>query len=133
MTKRQRNEYEQRRELQNCGWRVEQTDKIEFNSGSETKTHIQTKVAAAIVLQERDYRIDSEVEMGNGTVDLLGYGRDDGDIIVVECETSPTKEVIKDKLDRYYHGQPPRECFVLNCNECPTDFIESVEWARGEL
>lgn len=138
MTKRSRVEYEQRRELQNCGWKVTQRDSVAFNSGSESQKHYQTKCAAAWVLRERDYRIDSEVEITQaqdtiGEVDLLGYGRDDGDIIVVEAETAPTKEVITDKLDRYYHNQPPREVFVIDTNDCPTDFIESIEWVRGEL
>ena len=131
--KRQYDEYSQRKELQSANWRVEKADKIEFNHGSETNKHIQTKVAAAIVLQERGYRIDSEVEMEGGTVDLLGYGRDDGDVIVVECETSPTEDVISDKIERYIYNQPPRECYVLDTNETPTDFIESIEWMRNQL
>lgn len=126
-------EFSQRRELQSAGWRVEQSDKIEFNHGSETAKHIQTKVAAAIVLQEKGYRIDSEVEMGSGTVDLLGYGREDGDVIVVEAETSPTEEVIEDKIERYIYNEPPRECYVLNTNDIPTDFIQSIEWVREQL
>jgi hypothetical protein len=133
MTKRQQSELSQRRELQSAGWDVNQKDSVAFNSGSETQRHAFCKLAVAWVLKERGYRIDSEVTMDNGEVDILAYGREDGDIIAVECETSPTKEVVRDKIDRYVSGQPVRECFVLTVNDMPNTIQEAVEWARGEL
>lgn len=138
MTKRQYDEYSQRRELEAAGWRVQQRDSIAFNSGAESQNHYQTKAAAAWVLHQNNYRVDSEVEITDnqqtiGEVDLLGYGRGDGDIIVVECEQNPTQEIIKDKLEKYYHNQPPREVFVLSVEDCPSDFSESITWVQDEI
>lgn len=132
-SKRQQQEYEQRRELQNQGWDVSKRDAVAFNAGSENQRHVFCKLAVAWVLKEREYRIDSEVEMGNGTVDIVAYGREDRDMIAVEVETSPVEEVVQDKLERYYHGEPVREVFVLNVSEMPNGIQEAVEWARGEL
>jgi len=126
-------EYRDRRILQDKNWRVEKTDKIEFNSGSESREHFFAKAAVAWVLRERGYRVDSEVEMENGEVDIVAYGRPDGDMIAVEVETDPQEEVIEDKIERYVRNQPVRECFVLNVDEMGSSIDGMIEWAEENL
>lgn len=125
-------EYRARRELQDCDIRVRQDDSVEFNSGSETQKHYLAKCAAAWVLKERGYRLNSEVVVPDGEIDIIGYNGPDNDCIAVECETSPTDEVISDKVGRYLIG-PIRDIFVINVGEVPTDFLEAVEYIRGEI
>jgi len=130
--KRQYDEFSQRRELQNCGWDVRQKDSIAFNSGSETVKHAVCKMLVGFVLREQGYRVDSEVSKdGVGDIDVVGYGNKPP--IAVECETSPTEEVIDDKLDRYYHNEPFRECFVLNVSEIPVDMLDAYGWVKEQL
>jgi len=69
--------------------------------------------------------------MPEGEVDVVGYSTDD--IIIVECETSPTDGVISEKLDKYIHGEPPRDMFLLNVNKAPTDIFECYEWVAEEI
>lgn len=131
--KRSHNEFAARREIQDNGWRLEQTDKIEFNSGSETTKHVVAKALVGKVLKEKGYRIDSEVSKDEcGEIDVVAYGYDN-DKFGVELETSPTEEVIQDKLDRYCYGQIWREIFVLNLNEMPMDMLKAKEWVEDQL
>lgn len=125
-------EYRARRELQDCDIRVRQDDSVEFNSGSETQKHYLAKCAAAWVLHERGYRLNSEVVIPNGEIDIIGYNGPDNDCIAVETETSPTEDVVTEKLDKYLIG-PIRDVFIINVNEVPTDFIEAVEYIRNEI
>lgn len=133
MSKRQHIERQHRRELQDAGFRVDKPDYVAFNSGSETFKHAQCKFVAAWSLHEQGYRVASEVEMPDGEIDVLGYATEDKDCIAVECETSPTEEVIKDKLDRYVYNQPVRDMFLMNVNEMPLNGLEATEWVRDQL
>jgi len=133
MTKRERDEFEQRRELQDAGIRVDKRDVIEPNHGSETFKHKLAKLAVSHVLEERGYRYDSEVEVPAGEIDMLGYANQEKDCIAIECETSPTDEVISDKIDRYVTNLPIRDCFVINVSELPLDGMEAVAYVREQL
>jgi len=133
MTKREREEYVARREIQDSGWKLDKTDKIEFNSGSETVKHVVGKALVAKVLKERGYRVDSEVEKdGVGEIDIVAYGKEQ-DTFAVELETSPTDEVVQDKLERYYHGEIFREVFVLNLNEMPVNMLKAKDWVSQQI
>jgi hypothetical protein len=132
MSKRKFNDWNARKELDEAGWDVSKTDSVKFNSGSETLSHANLKLTVAWYLkQECGYRIDTEVEMGSGEVDVLAWR--ESDIIVVECETSPTDAVVSDKIKRYVHDEPPRECFVLNVNDAPEERSTCYRWVQEEL
>lgn len=132
-TKRTHDEFKSRREIQDSGWKLEQTDKVEFNSGSETVKHVVGKSLVAKVLKDRGYRIDSEVEKdGVGEIDIVAYGKDN-DAFGVELETSPTEEVVSDKIERYCYGEIWRDVFVLNLNEMPVDMLEAKSWIENQL
>lgn len=134
MSKRTKDEFRQRKEIQAAGWEINQTDKVAFNSGSETARHMVCKTLVAHYLKhERGYRVDSEVEHPErGEVDIVGYGSS-GQPIAVECETAPTQAVIEDKLDRYVGGTVFRECFVLDVNEMPENIMDAYTWVADNL
>jgi len=127
-----KNDYEPRKRLKRAGWDVSKPDTVSFNAGSETRAHVHLKLSVAWYLKyECGYRVDTEVEMSHGEVDVLGYKADD--IIIVECETKPTDDVVSDKINRYVEGQPPRECWVLPVEDCPADIHEAYKWIKQEL
>jgi len=130
--KRKLDDWNARKELERAGWDVSKEDAVKFNSGSETLAHASLKLTVAWYLkQECGYRIDTEVEMSNGEVDVLAWTA--GDIIVVECETSPTEAVVSDKIARYVENEPPRECWVLNVNDAPEERSTCYRWVSEEL
>jgi len=132
MTKRDRAEYEARTTLQKAGWDVQKQDSVKFNGGSETRSHAHAKLTVAWYLKyECGFRVDTEVEMGDGEVDVVAWEEDD--IVVVEVETSPTDDVVKDKIGRYVKGQPPRECWLLNVGEIPSDIHEAYEHIANKI
>jgi hypothetical protein len=131
MTQREKDLYKTRRRLQDHDWNVHKGDSIGFNAGSETLKHLYAKAVVGWYLKQHGYRIDSEVTMPDGEVDILAYRGDD--ILVVECETSPLEDVIKDKLDRYVYGQPPRDLFVINVNELPTDVLDAQGYVKDVI
>jgi len=132
MNVRTQREFHHRKTLRDAGWDVPQRDSVAFNGGSETPEHFFAKAAVAYVLKQDGYRVASEVEGPTGEIDVVAYGTDD-EPIAVEVETSPTDEVVQDKLERYVHGQPFRDMFLLDVDELPATFDEAVEWARGQL
>lgn len=132
MTKRDYDEYSHRRELQDCNFKLQKRDAVAFNSGSETLKHAVAKLISAWYLKKKGYRVDTEVEMPNGEIDVVGYAKE-GAAIAVECETSPTEDIISDKLERYVHGQPIRECFIINVSEMPTDMLDALGYIQEEI
>ena len=132
MTKRKFDDWNARKELANAGWNVQKQDAVKFNGGVESLAHANLKLVVAWYLkQECGYRVDTEVEMDGGEVDVVAWKADD--IIIVECETSPTQEVISDKIDRYVKDQPPRECWILNVNNAPANIHECYAWVADEI
>ncbi|WLW38126.1 hypothetical protein [Halorubrum tailed virus BLv36] len=130
--KRKFNDWNARKELEKSGWDVSKQDCVKFNSGSETLAHANLKLTVAWYLkQECGYRIDTEVEMPEGEVDVLAWKG--SDIIIVECETSPTQAVVSDKISRYVENQPPRECWVLNVNDAPEERSTCYKWVSEEI
>jgi len=135
MTKREHEESTHRRELQDAGWHVIKRDSVAFNSGSETAQHAVCKMLVAHYLKhEQGYRIDSEVEHEDrGEIDIVAYGVSDEPAFAVECETSPTEDVIKDKVERYVYNTPMRDVFVLNVTEMPSEIMEAYAWVSDNL
>ena len=132
-SKRERDEYTDRNNLRKAGWKVEKTDSLKFNDGSETIEHQAVKLAACHVLREKGYRIDTEVEGPTGEIDVLAYGRE-GKPFAVECETGLTSDVKSDKLDRYvFSNDVIRDCFFLEVTDAPDEIGALTEWVRGEL
>lgn len=132
MTKREKALWTQRKELAHSGWNVEKRDSVHFNAGSETLNHAELKMIACWYLKHGlDYRVDTEVMMESGEVDVLAYSEDD--IIVVEIETNPDRATITDKIKRYITDQPPRDMFVLDPTEAPSELMDRYEYVKGEI
>jgi len=132
--KREYAEFSHRRELQDAGWKLRQRDAVAFNSGSETVKHCVCKMLVAKALKERGYRVDTEVVKDNvGEIDIVAYGVSDEPAFGVEVETSPTEDVISDKLSRYHDGEPYRDVFVINVSEMPVDMLEAYNWVQDQL
>jgi predicted AAA+ superfamily ATPase len=131
--KRQHDELTERRRLQDAGWDVHKRDAVAFNGGSETDAHAVVKLLVAKHLREQGYRIDTEVKKeGVGEIDVVAYGGE-GPPFAVEVETSPTREVVDDKLDRYYRGEPFRDVFIIDPTEMPDSVSGAREFVEGEL
>lgn len=122
------------RELQDHGVKTSKTNKIEYNAGSETHRHAQAKATVGYLGLQNGYRVDSEVSVPDGSIDVLLWGNRDRLTLAVECETSPTEEVIESKLQRYVRDVGPiDDMFVLNLNEMPENRLDALEWAREQL
>lgn len=132
--KRRYNEYSQRRELQDAGWKVYQTDSIRFNGGSETSAHMACKSLVGWFLSQQGFRICSEVENQSETAeaDIVAYGNGEP-AFVVECETAINETIRSKKLDQFYHGEPFAECYLLEVNDLPLDRMEALEWIQNQL
>jgi len=135
MNRRDQDFYEEYRALQTHGWDVQKENQVRFNSGSETNPHFVAKCLAARVGHSEGYSVASEVvHPENGEIDILLWNHPERLTYAVETETSPTDEVIADKLERYVHSNPVIDDLLLvNVNNLPVDRIEAEEWIRGEL
>lgn len=122
--------WQEYRELHNNGWNVNKHNQIRPNSGSETVKHLVAKALVAHAGLELGYKVDSEVSHSHrGEVDILLFGNPDRLMLAVECETSPTDEVIQDKVDRYVKNTPIDDLVLVNVTELPTDMLD----AYGEI
>jgi len=133
MNKRQHQEYTGRLELKDAGWDVHKRDAVAFNEGSESLRHAVAKLLVARELRDRGYRVDTEVHKGGaGEIDVIGYATDEAPV-AVEVETNPEEGVIQDKLDRYYEGEPFRECWVIDPTEMPEQIQAAAVWVGEQL
>lgn len=132
MTKAQADENRTRWLLRHNGWEIQKRDAVEFNHGSETLRHATAKLLAAWCLRQKAYRVDTEVShYSRGAIDVLGYAGTR--IVAVELETSPTEEIIEDKLNRYVSGTPINEMFLINISEMPENILDAYEWIEDQL
>jgi hypothetical protein len=114
------------RTLQNAGWNVQKHNQVRFNSGSETIKHAVAKMLVAQAGARNGYRVSSEVDHSHrGEIDILLWGNPDRLTLAVECETSPTDDVIEDKVDRYVRDTPIDDLVLVNVTELPTDMLDA--------
>jgi RecB family endonuclease NucS len=127
-------EYTAYRQLKDAGVDVRKHNQVRFNAGSETTKHAVCKTLVAKALLANGYRVDSEVDMKHGTVDILGWGNADRLVYVIELETSPTAEVKEDKLQRYVHQQPGIDDMLLvNVSQMPVNMLEALDYVADSL
>jgi len=117
--------------LRKGGWTFDKSHR--YNSGSETVAHATCKNLAGHYLQhEHGYQVGFEVtHEDRGEIDVVGIR--ESDIICVECETSPTGEVVDDKLERYVQETPIRDMFLLNVSELPAEWMEAYRWIDNQI
>jgi hypothetical protein len=133
MTKRQREEYTGRKELQDAGWQLSKADRL--NSGSETARHATIKMLAGHYLShELGYRAGFELMMSNGIVDVVGYGNSQRlSPVVVEIETGLTDDMKAKKINQYYRDEPIEEIYFLNPTEAPGEIMEAYKWVSEQI
>ena len=122
MSKRDKEIYTQYRELNRAGWEIPNTHEIlcRGNGGSESLSHVVAKTVAAKVCINAGYRVSSEVENQQGEADILAYGHESRNPIVIELENGLTDEVKSKKLSQYLVG-PVREVYVIDLDDSPSD------------
>jgi len=126
--------WQEYRELQTAGWDVQKQNQVRFNGGAETIPHAVSKMLVAHAGHNAGYRVSSEVEHSHrGEIDILLYGNPDRLTYAVECETSPTMDVVEDKIDRYVNGTPIDDMVLINVSKMPVDMLEGYEFVQAEL
>jgi len=134
MSKRTRNEYKERRAIQDAGWKLDKENKVCFNGGSETNRHFVAKSQVAYYLSNQGYRVDSEVcnSDGSAEADLIAYANSEPPF-VVEVETGLTEETKQKKLEQFYENTPFVECYIFEVGEMPENRLKQLEWIQNKL
>jgi len=135
MTKRDSTFYEHYHALENAGWNVQKENQVRFNSGAETNAHFIAKALSARVGQMHGYSVASEVVHPDyGEIDILLFGNPERQTYAVETETSPTKDVVNDKVERYvYSTDVIDDLILINVSDLPLNRIDAEDWITGEL
>jgi hypothetical protein len=121
------------RELKDHGVEVTRTNSIEFNSGSETATHVTAKALVGHIGLSNGYRVNSEVHVPQGDIDMVLWGHPERLSYAVELEHSPTRETVESKVDRYVDQTCLDEIVVINLNDFPENYLEATEFIADEL
>lgn len=121
------------RTLKDANVEVSKHNQIKFNGGSETVKHLVCKSLAAYVGHANGYRVSSEVEVPQGEIDICLWGHPSRLSYAVEVETSPSKDTIESKLDRYVKATPIDELVIINPGVVPLDMVQAAEFIADEL
>lgn len=127
------NQLSEYRELKDWSVEVSKTNSIEFNSGSETGTHVLAKAIVGHLGVSNGYRVSSETQCPKGEIDMVLWGHPDRLSYAVELEHSPTKEIKQSKLERYVLGTPLDELCLININNLPKDRHKALAWIGEQL
>jgi len=132
LTPNQRSEY---RELKDYSVEVDTVNSVEFNAGgtAETVPHIVAKTLAAKVLLTNGYRVNSEVSVPEGDIDILAWGHPDRMSYAVEIETGVVPEVKESKRERYVDQTPINDLLIVEANNLPMDMVECYAHIATEL
>jgi hypothetical protein len=124
--------FEEKKQLEACGYQIEAIDNIAKNSGEEGLRHRISKMSTAHVLWNAGYHVASEVKKDGRYADILAFGHGSRMPIVVELETNATAE--DRKLYRELYGSPVvREVFTINVSELSAIPEYQVERIKAEL
>jgi hypothetical protein len=132
--KRRSDKHTAYRQLQASGIQVQQTDQIRLNSGSETFAHEIAKLAVGHIGKANDYWVSSEVDCGQGDIDVVLWGHPDRLTYAVEVETGWTDETKQDKRKRYVDDQTGiDDMLTVEVTEMPTDWMDALGYVSREL
>lgn len=134
MTKRQYDQYTDRKMLQENGWQLNKASR--YHSAKETVLHSTLKTLAGHYLQdEYGYKVAHEVKCNDGIADLLAYGLEDRiSPIVVEIETNAQDDVLDEKFKQYCVNEPVQELYVIDPIELPSEGImPAYEWVSENI
>lgn len=134
-SKREHTQHTQLRELQSAGYDIsdKRAVRLHTNPVDETDRHSHAKMACAKVLAEAGYFIDSEVTHDSGVIaDLIAYGLDERNPIVVELESEYDEQVKQDNLSLYQYG-PIREVYTFDVQAFPKNIDPMKDKAKELL
>jgi len=121
------------RALKQAGWIVSgMSSEVCFNGGSESLRHFVGKSVAGYVCRETGYTVLSEVTVDDAVCDILAFGHQSRNPIVVEIETDKTEAVESAKLDSFAVG-PVRDVFVIESKNLPPEMDEMRRYIKGVL
>lgn len=130
MSKQKQIQFQEYRALKNAGWDFDKGSYIKFNSGSESLKHIVAKSIAGHVALNAGYTVASEVETKHGhEADILAYGCEGRQPIVIDLENDYTEEVAKEKRGLYSIG-PIREPWIINLDNWQNN---DPEWLANHI
>lgn len=141
MTKRDRIAVQQQRELERAGFQIDGKRRIRMHANAELETthHFMAKAVAGHTLASVGYRVDSEVTLEKGSkpsehpiADIIGYGLEERQPIVVELDTECSPEVKRSNLEKY-HVPPISEVYTVDVTELPGDIAGMQETIAGVL
>jgi len=121
------------RELKDWSVEVSKTNCVEFNSGSETAKHVIAKSLVGHIGLNNGYRVSSEVQCLKGEIDVVLWGNTDRLSYAVECETSPTDDVVESKLQRYVKETPLDDMVVVNVTQLPENHRDALGYVAEQL
>jgi len=123
--------YERERQLQQAGLNPERGS-IRLHNSNETALHATVKTLLCREIQQRGRPWSTEVEFPNGSVcDVLDYGPIDGQAVVYEVESDPTRGTVRAKAEQYTEPFIVRDCLVLDLRDAPEE-IEALGTWVGE-
>ena len=130
MNKKQLEKYN---DLRRSGIELQKHNQIRGNGGSETTRHLVCKSLAFHAATQDGWRVSSEVSVGNGEIDLVLFKTREERTWAVEVETSPSREVRNDKLDRYVKQTDIDDMVLINVSQMPTGIVEAYHFVRRQL
>lgn len=134
LTKSQVEEY---RTLKDSGIALSKHNQIRFNEGSETSKHICAKSLTGLLGIRNGYRVDSEVDVQtrnySGEIDVLLWGNPERLTYAIECETSPTRDTISQKVDQYVSETAVDDLQVVNVTKLPQNMTDALGYIGTTL
>jgi len=135
LTTAQAREY---RTLKDSGVDVTDTNRIRFNSGSETVPHCVSKCLVGLLGIRNGYRVDSEVDVENreypdGEIDTLLWGHESRLAYAIEVETGLTEETKTRKLNQYVTETAIDDIQFVEVNTLPMDMVEAFGEIAAEI
>lgn len=103
------------------------TGSIYLHNKSETAKHLVMKALLALHLQQRGRPWGTEVDVGNGVVDVLDWGPPDAKAIAFEIETGCTPERKRQKVAQYTNWIV-RDVIVLKPEDAPDEIPKLYRW-----
>jgi len=127
------NQLSEYRELKDWSVEVEKETSVKPHTGEETASHLCAKSLAMLIGVRNDYIVNSEVSCPGGDIDIVFWGNPDRLSYAVECETSPTQEVLDDKRERYVGQTPLDDMLTINVTKCPMHRPDALEYVSEQL
>lgn len=92
---------------------------VRLHGRNESAKHAVMKLLVAREIQRRGRKWDTEVNVGDGRVDVLDLGEPDEPPVAYEIQTGLTPSARRSKARLYCQGTPIRDVLFLDPEEAP--------------